>query len=183
MMFNHINPLGLADFPVATLSDDWGNRHDHQVHSLLSGTLKRGIYWVSVWYGLNCVSENLCSLSELDDSAESSDSSSRASSWSALYRRGRKSYRWYTDIWRCILHRTYLVSIMTTVHISMKITVDEWISIAGLPHIRCTSTQVRSNFRPPFQTSAKRCIFWLFKPTLKGNIYLQRLVTFNEMNR
>ena len=31
-----------ADFPQGTLQDDWGNAYDHQVHSLLSGTLDEG---------------------------------------------------------------------------------------------------------------------------------------------
>ena len=31
-----------ADFPLKTLTDEWGNRFDHQVHTLLAGTLQEG---------------------------------------------------------------------------------------------------------------------------------------------
>ena len=31
-----------ADFPQGTLVDQWGNRYDHQVHSLLAGSLDDG---------------------------------------------------------------------------------------------------------------------------------------------
>ena len=31
-----------ADFPPMTLVDKWGNRYNHQVHNLLSGTLSEG---------------------------------------------------------------------------------------------------------------------------------------------
>ena len=31
-----------ADFPQKSLIDIWGNRYDHQVHTLLSGTLSEG---------------------------------------------------------------------------------------------------------------------------------------------
>ena len=31
-----------ADFPTKTLVDEWGNRFDHQIHSLLAGSLQEG---------------------------------------------------------------------------------------------------------------------------------------------
>jgi hypothetical protein len=31
-----------SDFPQNTLIDEWGNRYNHQVHTLLAGTLKEG---------------------------------------------------------------------------------------------------------------------------------------------
>src|SRR5512145_1343560 len=32
-----------ADIPHGTLTDDWGNRYNHQVHSLLAGSIQEGL--------------------------------------------------------------------------------------------------------------------------------------------
>ena len=88
-----------ADLPVSTLQDQWGNLYDHQVHSLLSGTLAEGQQFIEM------LSENGFIIDEAEDmfvpfqridisSAESSDglrdSHPRAF---ALARRGKKSIR------------------------------------------------------------------------------------------
>ena len=39
-----------ADFEKNTLQDQWGNHHDHQVHTLLVGTLQDGLHFLQ---GLN----------------------------------------------------------------------------------------------------------------------------------
>ena len=86
-----------ADFPVATLSDDWGNRYDHQVHSLLSGTLEEGRSLLESLSDMECVIEEagefFVPFQKLDvDSVESSDSLRHEHPRAfALARRGRKS--------------------------------------------------------------------------------------------
>lgn len=67
-----------ADFPIGTLTDEWGNRYDHQVHSLLSGTLTEGREFLEMLSELGCVveeaSEFFVPFQKLDlASAQSSD--------------------------------------------------------------------------------------------------------------
>ena len=47
-----------ADFPQKTLVDKWGNRYDHQVHHLLSGTLEEGEQLLST------LKQNGCNIEE-----------------------------------------------------------------------------------------------------------------------
>jgi hypothetical protein len=86
-----------ADLPVATLQDQWGNRYDHQVHSLLAGSLADGQIF------LEMLSENGFIVDEEPDmfvpfqrinitSQESSDALRDAHPRAfALARRGKKS--------------------------------------------------------------------------------------------
>ena len=86
-----------ADFPVATLSDEWGNRYDHQVHSLLSGTLEEGRSFLESLSEMDCVveeaSEFFVPFQKLDIHSFVSSDSLRAEHPRAfaLARRGRKS--------------------------------------------------------------------------------------------
>lgn len=86
-----------ADFPQATLTDEWGNRYDHQIHSLLSGTLAEGREFLEALTNMGCVIEEanefFVPFQKLDvTSVESSDAirvnHPRAF---ALAHRGRKS--------------------------------------------------------------------------------------------
>ena len=88
-----------ADFQVGTLTDDWGNAYDHQVHSLLSGTLAEGRELLEKLSEMGCVVEHA---SELFVPFQKVDVNSAASSDAirtehprafALARRGRKSIR------------------------------------------------------------------------------------------
>ena len=86
-----------ADFPQATLTDAWGNRYDHQVHSLLSGTLTEGREFLEALTNMGCVVEEATEMfvpfQKLD--AASVDSSDRIRANHprafALAHRGRKS--------------------------------------------------------------------------------------------
>lgn len=86
-----------ADFPQATLTDEWGNRYDHQVHSLLSGTLAEGRDFLEALTNMGCVIEEANELfvpfQKLDvTSVESSDAiRSNHPRAFALAHRGRKS--------------------------------------------------------------------------------------------
>ena len=86
-----------ADFPMGTLTDEWGNRYDHQVHSLLSGTLAEGREFLETLSELGCVveeaSEFFVPFQKLDlSSVQSSDALRTEHSRAfALARRGRKS--------------------------------------------------------------------------------------------
>ena len=51
-----------ADFPQGTLQDDWGNAYDHQVHSLLSGTLDEGRELLEKLSEMGCVIEQASEL-------------------------------------------------------------------------------------------------------------------------
>lgn len=86
-----------ADFAQGTLEDEWGNRYDHQVHSLLSGTLEEGHAFLKALAELGCIideaSELFVPFQKLNiDSAVSSDSlrTEHARAF-ALARRGRQS--------------------------------------------------------------------------------------------
>ena len=88
-----------ADLPVETLQDQWGNRYDHQVHSLLSGSLADGQLF------LEMLSDNGFIIDEEQDmfvpfqrinisSQESSDTLRHSHPRAfALARRGKKSIR------------------------------------------------------------------------------------------
>jgi hypothetical protein len=86
-----------ADFPTGTLIDEWGNRYDHQVHSLLSGTLAEGREFLETLSELGCVveeaSEFFVPFQKLNlTSVESSDALRMEHSRAfVLARRGRKS--------------------------------------------------------------------------------------------
>ena len=43
-----------ADFPKETLMDGWGNRYDHQVHTLLAGSLQEGENLISTLETKGC---------------------------------------------------------------------------------------------------------------------------------
>ena len=86
-----------ADLQTATLEDDWGNRYDHQVHSLLSGTLAEGRELLEKLGEMGCVVEQADELfvpfQRVDiDSVSSSDAlRTKHPRAFALARRGRKS--------------------------------------------------------------------------------------------
>lgn len=86
-----------ADFPQGTLVDQWGNRYDHQVHSLLSGTLDDGRRFLELLSESGFISEQAADFfvpfQKLDiHSAESSDALREAHPRAfALAIRGRKS--------------------------------------------------------------------------------------------
>lgn len=86
-----------ADLPTATLEDDWGNRYDHQVHSLLSGTLAEGRELLEKLGEMGCVVEQADELfvpfQRVDiDSLSSSDAlRTKHPRAFALARRGRKA--------------------------------------------------------------------------------------------
>jgi hypothetical protein len=86
-----------ADFPVATLTDGWGNTYDHQVHSLLSGTMAEGRELLEKLAEMGCVIEQASELfvpfQKLDIASESSSDTLRTEHPRAfaLARRGRKS--------------------------------------------------------------------------------------------
>jgi len=86
-----------ADLQTATLEDDWGNRYDHQVHSLLSGTLAEGREFLEKLGEMGCVVEQAEGLfvpfQRVDiDSVSSSDAlRTKHPRAFALARRGRKS--------------------------------------------------------------------------------------------
>ena len=86
-----------ADFSMGTLTDEWGNRYDHQVHSLLSGTLAEGREFLETLSELGCVveeaSEFFVPFQKIDlTSVQSSDALRTEHSRAfALARRGRKS--------------------------------------------------------------------------------------------
>ena len=44
-----------ADLDRGTLTDEWGNRYDHQVHTLLSGTLEQGQQFIEVLAEMGCI--------------------------------------------------------------------------------------------------------------------------------
>ena len=44
-----------ADLDRGTLKDEWGNRYDHQVHTLLSGTLAQGQQFIEVLAEMGCI--------------------------------------------------------------------------------------------------------------------------------
>ena len=44
-----------ADLDKGTLLDEWGNRYDHQVHTLLSGTLDQGQQFLEVLSEMGCI--------------------------------------------------------------------------------------------------------------------------------
>ena len=46
-----------ADFPMGTLTDEWGNAYDHQVHSLLSGSLEEGQRFLEMLNEFGCIPE------------------------------------------------------------------------------------------------------------------------------
>ena len=86
-----------ADFPQGTLKDQWNNRYDHQVHSLLSGSISDGKRFVEMLGERGFIIEEATELfvpfQKLDiHSEESSDGLRSAHPRAfALARRGRKS--------------------------------------------------------------------------------------------
>ena len=88
-----------ADFPQGTLQDGWGNAYDHQVHSLLSGTLEEGRELLEKLSEMGCVIEQASELfvpfQKLDVRSVSSSDAIRTEHPRAfaLARRGRKSIR------------------------------------------------------------------------------------------
>ena len=88
-----------ADFPVGTLTDDWDNAYDHQVHSLLSGTLAEGRDLLEKLSEMGCVVEQAGELfvpfQKVDVNSVTSSDAIRTEHPRAfaLARRGRKSIR------------------------------------------------------------------------------------------
>lgn len=88
-----------ADFPKGTLQDDWGNAYDHQVHSLLSGTLNEGREFLEKLSEMGCVIEQASELfvpfQKVDVGSVTSSDAIRTEHPRAfaLARRGRKSIR------------------------------------------------------------------------------------------
>ncbi len=86
-----------ADFATGTLTDEWGNRYDHQVHSLLSGTLSEGRELLEALAEMGCVIEEAAELfvpfQKMDLRSETSSDALRTEHARAfaLARRGRKS--------------------------------------------------------------------------------------------
>lgn len=86
-----------ADFPQGTLVDQWGNRYDHQVHSLISGSLNDGRRFLELLAESGFISEEAAAFfvpfQKLDiHSVETSDGLREAHPRAfALARRGRKS--------------------------------------------------------------------------------------------
>lgn len=86
-----------ADFSTGTLTDEWGNRYDHQVHSLLSGTLAEGRELLEALAEMGCVIEEAEELfvpfQKMDLLSETSSDALRVEHARAfaLARRGRKS--------------------------------------------------------------------------------------------
>jgi len=86
-----------ADFATGTLIDEWGNRYDHQVHSLLSGTLAEGRELLEALAEMGCVIEEAEELfvpfQKMDLRSETSSDALRVEHARAfaLARRGRKS--------------------------------------------------------------------------------------------
>lgn len=86
-----------ADFLEATLVDQWGNRYDHQVHSLLAGNLDDGRRFLELLAESGFILEEASGFfvpfQKLDiSSVESSDGLREAHPRAfALARRGRKS--------------------------------------------------------------------------------------------
>ena len=86
-----------ADFAQQTLLDQWGNRYDHQVHSLLFGSLDEGRRFLELLGESGFISQEATELfvpfQKLDIySIESSDGLREAHPRAfALARRGRKS--------------------------------------------------------------------------------------------
>ena len=86
-----------ADFPQATLSDEWGNQYDHQVHSLLSGTLAEGREFLEALAEMGCVVEEAADFfvpfQKVDVSSVASSDALRENHPRAfaLAHRGRKS--------------------------------------------------------------------------------------------
>jgi len=86
-----------ADFPEETLIDQWGNRYDHQVHSLLAGNLDDGRRFLELLAESGFISEEASGFfvpfQKLDISSEDSSDNLRHHHPRAftLAKRGRKS--------------------------------------------------------------------------------------------